>query len=103
MFKDKFVLAINEKLMVRVTYVTNDSRVLTRKCIPFDFGPSNRCKDKSYRYHFLDLDSPRGRHPLPLLPNRLVKLELTNISFNPANYINWKPKWYLKRNWGAYS
>ncbi|AUC16589.1 hypothetical protein BTO06_16170 [Tenacibaculum sp. SZ-18] len=103
MFKDKFVLAINEKLMVRVTYVTNDSRVLTRKCIPFDFGPSKRFMDKSYRYHFLDLDSPRGRHPLPLLPNRLVKLELTNTSFNPANYINWKPNWYFKRNWGKYS
>lgn len=55
--------SINRKLMVRVTYVTNGNRVLTRKCIPFDVGPSRRSKDKSIRYHFLDLDSPKGKHP----------------------------------------
>ena len=76
---------------------------MARKCIPFDFGPSRRFRDKSNRYHFLDLDSPNGKHPLLLLPNKILKLELTNFNFNPAKYINWKPKWFVKRNWGAYS
>ena len=95
--------SINRKLMVRVTYVTNGNRVLIRKCIPFDVGPSRRSKDKSIRYHFLDLDSPNGKHPLPLLPDRVLKIELTSLYFQPSKYINWKPNWFLKRDWGKYS
>jgi len=101
--KEVFLKAVNEKLIVRVTYVTNNNRILTRKCVPFDFGPSRKFKDKSRRYHFHDLDSPNGKHPLPLLPKRVIKIELTELHFNPANYIKWKPKWFIKRNWGVYS
>ncbi|WP_431166085.1 hypothetical protein [Tenacibaculum halocynthiae] len=103
MNRDVFVKSINDRLVVRVTYVTNDNRVLTRKCIPFDIGPIRRSKDKSLRYHFLDLDSPKGAHNLPLLPNRLLKIELTSIQFEPAKYITWKPNWFLKRNWEDFS
>ncbi len=95
--------SINDKLIVRVTYVTNDKRVLTRKCIPFDIGPSTKFKDKSIRFHFLDLNGPRGAHNLPLLPDRVLNIELTGSQFEPSKYITWKPKWFLKRNWGKFS
>ncbi len=103
MIKKNFRIAVNEKLIVRVTYVTNDSRILTRKCVPFDFGPSRKFKDKSDRYHFQDLDSPNGKHPLSLEPKKVIKVELTGVNFDPANYIKWKPNWFMKRNWGKYS
>ena len=103
MKRNVFVKSINDKKIVRVTYVTNNKRVLTRKCIPFDIGPSKKFKDKSIRYHFLDLDSPNGKHPLPLLPNRILKIELTDLYFEPSKYIYWKPNWFLKRDWGKYS
>jgi hypothetical protein len=97
------VKSINDKLIVRVTYVTNNKRVLTRESIPFDIGPSRRFRDKSQRYHFLVLDSPQGRHNLSILPMQIKKIELTEEHFSPSNYIKWKPKWFVKRNWGIYS
>ncbi|CAM1334311.1 hypothetical protein [Tenacibaculum aestuariivivum] len=103
MNRDIFVKSINDRLVVRVTYVTNNKRVLTRKCIPFDIGPSTKFKDKSIRYHFLDLNGPKGAHNLPLLPGRVLNIELTDLYFEPSKYIKWKPNWFLKRNWGKYS
>jgi hypothetical protein len=98
-----FLKSINNKLIVSVTFRTVKGIVSERKCIPFDYGPSRRFRDKSQRYHFLVLDGPEGRHNLSLLPMQILKMELTEQHFNPSNYIKWKPKWFVKRNWGVYS
>jgi len=99
----EFLASINNKLIVIVTFRTVKGVVSKRKCIPFDFGPSRRFRDKSQRYHFLVLDGPEGRHNLSLLPKQINRIELTDKHFNPLNYIKWKPKWFVKRNWGVYS
>jgi hypothetical protein len=98
-----FIRAINDKLIVELTFNSIEKGIITRKCISFDYGPSRRFKDKSNRYHFLVLDGPEGRHNLSILPIQIIKIKLTNIHFDPAKYIKWKPKWFLKRNWGVYS
>tara|TARA_R110001606_G_C15152800_1_gene625990 strand:+ start:408 stop:716 length:309 start_codon:yes stop_codon:yes gene_type:complete len=98
-----FIKSINDKLIVMLTFNSVEKGVLTRRCIPFDLGPSRRFRDKSQRYHFLVLDGPEGRHNLSILPMQIVKIELTNIHFEPSKYIKWKPKWFIKRNWGVYS
>jgi hypothetical protein len=98
-----FTESIDKKLVVELTFKSVDKGVLKRKCIPFDFGPSRRFRDKSQRYHFLVLNGPDGRHNLSVLPMQIVKIELTALNFNPSKYIKWKPKWFLKRNWGVYS
>jgi hypothetical protein len=77
--------------------------IVKRKCIPFDFGPSRGFRNRFQRYHFLVLGGPEGRHNLSVLPMQIVKIELTGLNFNPSKYIKWKPKWFLKRNWGVYS
>ena len=47
-----FLKSINNKLIVSVTFRTVKGIVSERKCIPFDYGPSRRFRDKSQRYHF---------------------------------------------------
>jgi len=98
-----FIQSINEKLIIELTFKSVEKGIIKRKCIPFDFGPSRRYRDKSQRYHFLVLNGPEGRHNLSVLPMQIVKIELTALNFNPSKYIKWKPKWFLKRNWGVYS
>ncbi|MEO9571087.1 MAG: hypothetical protein ABJH82_09620 [Polaribacter sp.] len=98
-----FKEAINSKLVVNMTFNSVKKGVLTRRCVPFDYGPSRRFRDKSQRYHFLVLDGPEGRHNLSILPIQIVKIELTDVHFEPSKFIKWKPKWFIKRNWGVYS
>jgi len=95
--------SIEEKFIVKLTFNSVEKGILTRKCIPFDLGPSRRFRDKSQRYHFLVLDGPDGRHNLSILPMQIVKIELIDAHFEPSKYIKWKPKWFVKRNWGVYS
>jgi hypothetical protein len=99
----EFLKSINEKLIIKLTFNSVEKGVLVRRCIPFDLGPSRRFRDKSQRYHFLVLDGPQGRHNLSILPMQIVNIELTNVHFEPSKYIKWKPKWFIKRNWGVYS
>jgi len=103
MFKDTFINAIHERKILTVTFDAKEKGIITRKCIPYDFGPSSRAKDKSDRYHFHDLNSPEGEHNLSILPEQLVDLQITQDQFDPADYVKWEPKWYVQRNWGKYS
>lgn len=95
--------AINQMLIVRVTFNSHEKGVISRTCIPFDFGPSRRYKDGLDRYHFYDLDSPEGSHNLSILPEQIASITLTGDNFDPSDYITWTPNWIIKRNWGKYS
>lgn len=103
--KEKFLEAINKTLKVRVTFDSKEKGVITRTCIPFDFGPSQKIDaiDKTEKYHLLDLDSPDGPHNLPLNVEQVLSMEILNESFDPADYVKWTPRWIYKRNWGMYS
>lgn len=103
MLKDIFLKAIYSKSILLVTFNSQEKGVITRKCVPFDFGPSKKFKDKSDRYHFYDLDSPDGKHNLSILDSQLISLEPMQDSFEPKDYIKWTPDWYIKRDWGDYS
>lgn len=98
-FKD----ALDQMRILRVTFDSNEKGRITRLCVPFDFGPSRRYKDGENRYHFYDLDSPDGSHNLALLPDQIVSLELTDETFDPADYVTWTPNWFTPRDWGRYS
>mgnify|MGYP006291281609 CR=1 FL=1 len=98
-----FLASINEKKVVKVKINSYEKGIIIRKCIPFDFGPSRKYKDGENRYHFYDLDSPDGSHTLSILPHQLREIEILNETFNPGDYVNWTPKWFVKRDWGQYS
>lgn len=103
-FKDKFISAIHQKRKLEVTFDSNEKGVITRICIPFDFGPSRKYKDGLNRFHFYDLNSPDGKHNLSILPEQIVKILILDDTFNPGDYITWSPmNWFVKRDWGMYS
>jgi hypothetical protein len=101
--KDLFLKAIHEKKVVEIAFDSNEKGIVTRKCIPFDYGPSRKYNDKSDRYHFYDLNSPEGKHNLSILPRQLLKITLLDESFEPSTYVTWKPRWIVPRDWGDYS
>jgi len=104
--KELFLQAINNKNIVKIKVDSKSKGMILRHCIPFDFWKSKR-KWVEYwesKFHFWDLDSPDKVHNLSVLPERLLEIELTDKTFNPSNYVLWKPiKWNIKRDWGIYS
>ncbi len=100
---ETFIEAIEQKLIIQLTFESQEKGRITRTCIPFDFGPSRRYRDGCDRYHFFDLDSPDGKHNLSILPNQVINITLANQNFNPEDYITWTPNWHIDRNWGTYS
>jgi len=99
-----FTKAINEKRVVIVKFESKDRGVISRRCIPFDFGPYRRnISPNPEKYHLFDLNSPEGGHNLSLLPSQIISLEILSENFDPADFITWQPNWFISRNWGAYS
>lgn len=100
---DILIEAIDSKLLVSVCFLAKEKGMITRLCVPYDFGPSNRYKDGLDRFHFHDLDSPDGKHNLSILPGQIHSMELMTDSFNPKDYVTWTPNWIVQRDWGIYS
>ncbi len=103
--KEKFLRAIDKKLKVKITFNSIEKGVITRTCIPFDFGPSQKkdAIDKTEKYHMYDLDSPdNGQHNLSVTPEQLLDIVVLDEEFNPADYVIWDPpyKWIYPRDWG---
>jgi hypothetical protein len=99
----KFIRAIREKRIVKVKVDTYEKGIIERRCIPFDYGPPSRGKDKSDKYHLFTLDSPSDKHVLSIFPVQLLSIEIENENFDPGDYINWETNWHVERDWGKYS
>ena len=100
---EDFLRAIHNKNIIVIRFNSNEKGIISRKCIPFDFGPSRRYKDKQDRYHLYDLDSPSKSHNLSLLPSQLLNLIVTEETFDPGDYATWQPNWIVARDWGRFS
>lgn len=102
--KDEFISAIRTKNKIRLTFHSKeDGHALSRVCAPMDYGPSSRAHDKSDRFHSWDYDSDTERHTLSLLPIQVIDIAVLADHFDPSEFVTWKPKWIVKRDWGAYS
>ncbi|MBL4932745.1 hypothetical protein [Clostridium paridis] len=100
----EFVQAVHEKKLILLKFHSNEKGIITRTCVPFDFGPSKIYKDGQNRYHFYDLDSPSNNHNLSILPTQIINIEVLSKSFEPSDFVTWsKINWFLKRDWGKYS
>ncbi len=103
---DKFIESIKNKTKIRLTfYSKQDDMNVTRLCAPMDYGPSRKAKNKDDRYHLWDYESQSESpfHTLSLLPDQIIKMGFTDITFNPSEFVSWVPKWFVKRSWGVYS
>ncbi|MCH4891321.1 hypothetical protein EZV73_27370 [Acidaminobacter sp. JC074] len=100
---NSLVRAINNRVLVNLTFNSNEKGIISRLCVPFDYGPSRRYRDCQDRFHFYDLDSPDGNHNLSILPNQVITISLTSRNFEPGDYVHWEPQWHVSRDWGRYS
>lgn len=99
-----FLEGIHKKRYLSVDFIAKEDNLLrNRKCVPFDYGESRKYRDDKDRFHFLDLNSPDGKHNLSILPEQVKKVEILDESFDPADYVKWEPNWIVKRDWGVYS
>jgi hypothetical protein len=88
---------------VQVTFTSKEEHVrLVRKCAPTDYGPLARARDKSPRYSFWDYEGAEGGHPLSLTSDQIESIAETDETFDPAEFVTWKPAWQYPRNWGVY-
>ncbi len=99
-----FISALENTQLITVTFKSNEKGTLTRTCAPMDYGHWR--KSSTYpdiRYHFMDLDSSSGVHPLPIKAENILRMELLKEKFEPQNIVTWVPDWHIARNWGIYS
>lgn len=101
---DIFIKSINNKSLLRVEFNLVGKGVISRKCVPFDYGPNRKFKDGLDRFHLYDLDSTGKNHDLFINPNEVVNIELLTENFEPAKYVTVPhKKWHIKRDWGELS
>lgn len=50
--KSSFIEAIHQCKLIELTFLDSGGNMKTRICVPFDYGPYSRAKDKSDKYHF---------------------------------------------------
>jgi hypothetical protein len=101
---DTFMNAMRNCQVVELTFCADEDGITrTRRCMPMDFGPGRRMKDKTPRYWFWDCDSPDGAHSLGLLPHQIAKITVVDERFDPGSFITWTPNWIAPRDWGVHS
>ena len=103
----EFVQAIHNKRKIRLSYYAEKhGEVITRLCIPYDFGPLRSDEAKKDRYHFHDCEGSKGGHTASILSENVRGIEVLEEGFEPKDYITWDTKekpWHIKRDWGEYS
>ncbi|HAA54147.1 MAG TPA: hypothetical protein DCE42_05295 [Myxococcales bacterium] len=102
--KEVFLEALHHKRKVEVTFTKKNGEEVTRLCAPLDFGPKRNAKGKKNLYHFWSFPTPEKKgHPLSINPQRVSKIELSEESFDPGEFVSWIPEWHTPRDWGDYS
>lgn len=102
--KEDFVGAIHTKNKVRVTFYSKEDGVaLSRVCAPMDFGPSRRAHSQDDRFHSWDYESDQKNHVLSLPQEQVRSIEVLPDTFDPSEFVTWRPNWIIQREWGSYS
>lgn len=99
-----FIKSINDKNLVTVEFNSGKEGIISRKCVPYDYGPNKKFKDGLDRFSFYDLDTTGKNHSLSINPNEVINIEILTESFEPAKYVTLPhKKWHIKRDWGELS
>jgi len=99
-----FIKAIHECKILEIKFMSDSKWEIVRKCIPLDFWKSESIKkDQLDRYFTFNIDS---NHLLPILPDKIIYINITENSFNPGDYVDLSKRkkwWTIQRNWWIYS
>lgn len=102
-----FIESIHNQRKIRIRYHSRESKqIVTRDCIPIDYGPDAQFADKISRYQIWDTDSDGAEGPkrLFLVHTQLIDLAKTEDTFDPSDFVTWTPvMWQVPRDWGQFS
>jgi len=101
-----FIAAIHSKNKIYITFFSKeDGFNETRLCAPMDYGPKRQKNtiDKRDKFHAWDYESDDGPHTISMHADQIVKIELSDETFEPREFVTWVPKWQVVRDWGIYS
>ena len=98
-YYDLFINAIHDKKIIKVIEDTDEKGRIERTAIPYDFGKSKRgnLTENPDKYHMHHIETS---HTVSILPSKIVSMELTGESFDPADYVTWETNWNIPRDWG---
>lgn len=82
-----FIQATKNKMKLILTYFSGEqSLYLTRLCVPIQFNRSDS-EDIYDCYYFWDSEAEVGERLLALSPSQIAYMELSDETFDPADYI----------------
>jgi len=101
---DIFISAIHGKNKLHVIfYSQKDGIQVARVSAPMDFGPKANDASQIDRYHFWDFTSPSGPHTESLEASQIQSISQLDETFDPADFVKWRPNWHIQRDWGRFS
>jgi hypothetical protein len=84
---DVFIQAVKNKKKVILTFFSGQQYLyLTRLCVPVQFTSSEK-GNSSKCYYFWDSEADVGERLLALKPSQITYMELSDETFDPADYI----------------
>ena len=102
-YHDAFLAGIQNKRKARVSFLSKTTNVMEERIVaPLDFGPLARSNNGKDYYFVWDYTGRWRAHPIPLIPDHVIKLEFLDEDFNPQEFITWntkKNRWKIPRNW----
>ena len=82
---DIFARAVVETKKITLTFIDNESHDnVVKHCIPVDYSPGRRERDKSELYYFWDFEGGQRDYLLSLPPDTIVTMEITMPSIMGA-------------------
>ena len=103
---EAFLTALKERRKVRVHFVRANGTLASRLCAALDVGPVRRLRGHPERYQFWDYQGREGAPWLSLAPSRIMKVEATEETFDPAEFVTWslaENPWSIPRDWARFS
>lgn len=94
------ISAIDQKLLVKLTFYNTEGKLFTRTAAPMDYGPRRGWNSPESHYHFMAVGSNGELHPLSLKCDKLVEIKPLPFRFTPDDLVTWQPNWHYPRNWG---
>ena len=99
-----FIKAIHETRKLKIIFFSKeDNAYIERTCAPMDYAVGQNIKDNIKRYWVWDYDSDTKKHTLGIKPEKIKSLVILAETFDPAEFVTWKPNWDISRQWGTFS
>jgi hypothetical protein len=106
---DDFIEAIHNLRLVEVVFSAKKygGDLIVCRCAPMDYGPTRIDRCATDRYHLWVYENlsaqADGWHPLMPIPHSVATIDMLDDGFDPGEFLDWPPSWWIPRDWGSYS